>query len=72
MANGSGTSGEPRTRDAVQADREEGPVDGFESCEKIVPVQKVAKEKTMPTTLIFINERFMELTRLVRDLGRCK
>ena len=55
MANGNGASGEPLTRDVVQAVRVEGPAEGDVSCEKSGKVHIMTQQEAKPTRLILVD-----------------
>ena len=69
MANGNGASGEPLTRDAVQAVRVEGLEDRGVSCEKSGSVHSIAKQETRNAKPNPVGVEGTERTRLVMEIS---
>ena len=69
MANGNGASGEPLTRDVVQAVRVAAAPVGELSCEKSGSVHSMAQQETKPAKPMLVGLEWMERTRLVMRIS---
>ncbi len=72
MANGNGASGEPLTRDVVQAVRVLEAPGGEESCAKSGTVHSMAQQETKPAKPMRLGLESMERTRLVMKISSKK